>query len=53
MLVFTHTPMCVSTVSQYFPESCEKISQARYSGEIRTHDTLAIFNFFFTGLGMY
>ena len=33
---FTHTPMCVST--QYFPEPCEKISQASHSGGIRTHD---------------
>ena len=34
----THTPMCVSTCTQYFPESCEKISQVCYSGGIRTHD---------------
>ena len=24
--------------TQYFPESCEEISQAYYSGGIRTHD---------------
>ena len=30
ILVFTHTPMCVSTYTQYFPESCEQISQTNY-----------------------
>ena len=35
---FTHTPMCVSTVYSVLPESCEKISQACYSGGIRTHN---------------
>ena len=39
ILVFTHTPMCVIALyTQYFPESCEKISQACYSGGIRTHN---------------
>ena len=31
ILFFTHTPMCVSTYTQYFPESCERISQTFYS----------------------
>ena len=35
ILVFTHTPMCVSTV---YSESCEKTSQVCYSGRIRTHN---------------
>ena len=30
--------MCVALYTQYFPESCEKKSQAFYSGGIRTHD---------------
>ena len=39
-LVFTHTPMCVSTAlyNQYFPEFCVKISKANYSGGIQRHD---------------
>ena len=39
IMVFTHTHMCVSTVySVLSPESCEQMSQACYSGGIRTHD---------------
>ena len=37
-LVFTHTPICVSTETQYFPEFSEKKSQLSYSDEIRTQD---------------
>ena len=35
--VFTHEPMCVSTVYSVL-SCCEQISQACYSGGIRTHD---------------
>ena len=36
---FYHIHRCVLALyTQYFPESCEKISQACYSGGIRTHD---------------
>ena len=39
ILVFTHTPMCVSTVYLYFPESCEEINvTGMLLGGIRTHD---------------
>ena len=30
--------MCVNSQYMYFPESCEKLSQACYSGVIRTYD---------------
>ena len=39
ILVFTHTLMCVLELyNQYFPESCEQISQAHYLDGIQTHD---------------
>ena len=39
ILVFTQIHRCMLALyTQYFPESCEKKSQAYYLGGIRTHD---------------